>query len=101
MEEEAKESKPASVVVPSVANEGEGSAVSVDESQITTTKPPKKGVAKASGNCVPDAFYWTVDEVASWVEDIGFWQYKVGSRKNFIFLIVIAYFIKIFIVKFN
>ena len=82
MEEEAKESKPASVVVPSVANEGEGSATSVVESQLTATKPSKKGTGKASGNCVPEAFYWSVDEVASWVEDIGFWQYKVRIGKT-------------------
>ena len=81
MEEEAKESKPASVVVPSVVNEGEGSSTSVVESQLTAAKPPKKGAGKASGNCVPDAFYWSIDEVASWVEDIGFWQYKVGMKK--------------------
>ncbi|KAL5265749.1 hypothetical protein ACHWQZ_G006456 [Mnemiopsis leidyi] len=84
MEEEAKESKPASVVVPSVANEGEGSSTSVVESQLTATKPPKKGTGKASGNCVPEAFYWSVDEVASWVEDIGFWQYKGCFTENFV-----------------
>jgi hypothetical protein len=80
MEEDSKEAKPASVVVPSAANEGEGSATSVDENLLQATKPPKKGAAKASGNCVPDAFYWSIDEVASWVEDIGYWQYKVGGR---------------------
>jgi len=84
MEEEVKaESKPASVFVPS-ANEGEGSAVSVDDSILTATKPPKKGAVKASGTCVPDAFYWSVDEVSSWVEDIGFWQYKGCFTENFV-----------------
>lgn len=75
---EGDQIKPASVVVPSVVNEGEGSATSVDETQLQAAKPKKKAVVKASGNCVPEAYYWSIDEVASWIEDIGYWQYKVG-----------------------
>ena len=45
--------------------------------QLDAPKPVRKETVPSSGNCVPDAFYWTVTEVANWIEDIGLWQYKV------------------------
>ena len=32
---------------------------------------------------VPMAMYWTTEEVADWMEDIGFQKYRVGGHKKF------------------
>eukprot|EP00116_Pleurobrachia_bachei_P011637 sb/3471899/ len=65
------------VTVPSATHEGEGSSTSVVESTQVSSKAPRAG--NNSGDCVPDAFFWTIDEVANWIEDIGYWQYKLIS----------------------
>jgi hypothetical protein len=32
---------------------------------------------------IPACFYWTIDEVADWVESIGYSKYKVGTNVDF------------------
>ena len=80
---EADDVQASVVTVPSGATEGEGSATSIDESAVlaiaNSTKSAATANIKNSGNMVPLAFDWSVDDVAQWVEDIGFWQYKVHS----------------------
>ena len=33
---------------------------------------------------IPACFYWTVDEVADWIESIGYGKYKVGVKMFFL-----------------
>ena len=47
--------------------------------QLDAPKPARKDTIRSSGMCIPDAFYWSVTEVGSWIEDIGLWQYKVSN----------------------
>jgi len=78
--------KPGSVVtVPSAATEGEGSTTSLEGTQEVDSKPAKSTKSdKRKGNEIPDAFYWSVEDVANWIEDIGFWQYKSCFTENFV-----------------
>ncbi|CBY22165.1 unnamed protein product [Oikopleura dioica] len=43
--------------------------------------PSRDGIQEGAPN-MPSAFYWTQKDVARWIEELGYPQYKIGSEIN-------------------
>ena len=51
----------------------------LQSSSLTTSE---SGSILLGSTILPECFYWSMDEVAKWVENIGFKEYKVASYSN-------------------